>query len=72
MLIKEKKYPPNSFSFKETNEETVSKLINRLGVKKATGVDGISAKLLKNGKPALVKPLTDLINLSITSNIFPD
>ena len=40
--------------------------------KKATGRDGISAKLLKFAKPAIVKPITNLINKSINNSIFPE
>jgi hypothetical protein len=32
----------------------------------------ISAKLLKFAKPAIVKPITNLINKSINNSIFPE
>ena len=41
-------------------------------MKKATGIDGISPKLLHFAKPIIVKPLTDIVNLSISTSTFPD
>jgi hypothetical protein len=41
-------------------------------VKKATGRDGISAKLLKLAKPVIAKPITKMINKTITNSVFPD
>ena len=40
--------------------------------KKATGHDGISAKILKLAKPVIVRPITSLINLTIECSEFPD
>jgi hypothetical protein len=60
----------NSFSFSSINPDFVEKRINKIKVKKATGIDGIS--LLHFAKPIIVKPLTDIVNLSISTSIFPD
>ena len=60
------------FEFKHTDEKTVSKIIDKFNPKKATGGDKISVKLLKLGKPALVTPITNLINSTISVNIFPN
>jgi hypothetical protein len=40
--------------------------------KKATGVDNISPKLLHYAKPVIAKPISDLVNLSLSSATFPD
>jgi hypothetical protein len=40
--------------FHETENDFVSKQINKANSKKATGCDGISEKLLKFTKPAIV------------------
>ncbi|EDO43579.1 predicted protein, partial [Nematostella vectensis] len=40
-------------------------------ISKATGLDGISAKLLKLAGPAIDMPLCKIINLSIKQSIFP-
>jgi hypothetical protein len=39
------------FDFKPTDVDTVSKLVNKINIKKATGVDQISSKLLRAGAP---------------------
>ena len=60
-----------SFIFSCTEGHTVSKIIDKLKVKKATGVDKISCKILKLAKTALQSPLTGLINLSVRTSTFP-
>ena len=50
----------------------MSKQINKLSSKKATGHDGISAKVLKLAQPAVLKPITFLINETIKMSEFPD
>jgi retron-type reverse transcriptase len=39
---------------------------------KAVGLDGISPKLLRMGAPAIAAPLTSILNLSISTGIFPE
>ena len=41
-------------------------------VSKATGLDSLSGRFLKDGAKVLAKPITDLCNLSVTSGKFPD
>ena len=62
----------SKLNFKPVDEEFVSKQIGRLNVKKATGHDGISAKILKLAKPVIFRPITGLINLTIECSEFPD
>ena len=61
----------NHFQFQKIDENTISKLFNDLSTKVSTGEDKIPAKLTKLAKKHLIKPLTDAINISIASNIFP-
>ena len=61
-----------NFEFTKVNHEFVSKQIDKINTRKATGPDGISSKFLKLVKPAVVMPLTNLINLSLTTGCFPD
>ena len=70
--IYENMNPELSFNFSETEEHKVGKIIDILQVKKATGVDKISCKILKLAKTALQSPLTGLINLSVQTSTFPD
>ena len=61
-----------SFNFSLVDQDFVEKRIRKINVKKATGIDGISPKLLHFAKPAIVKPITDIVNLSLSSSTFPD
>ena len=67
-----KKFHQNCFNFKPTDQQTVNKIIDKFNVKKATGVDKISVKLLKLGKQSLAPFITDLINSTISTGTFPD
>lgn len=58
--------------FKPIDESFVSKPISNINVKKATGVDIISPKLLHYAKPVIAKPISDLVNLLLSSGTFPD
>ena len=57
---------------KPIDESFVYKHISNINAKKATGVDNISSKLLHYAKPVIAKPISDLVNLSLSSATFPD
>jgi hypothetical protein len=63
---------PNSFSFNLVSETKVLKYLQSLGLNKATGLDGISSRFLKDGSPIIVGPITHIINLSLIQGIVPD
>ena len=63
--------PDEKFIFQPVNVETVYRLIIKLTISKATGVDDISAKVLKAAAPAIAEPLTRIFNMSIASGKFP-
>ena len=69
--IKENKHNIEPLVFKEIDIDFIEKQINKANIKKATGKDGISPKLLKLAKPAISKPITNLINKTINSSKFP-
>ena len=54
------------------HEADLDKIISDLKGKKSSGVDNISTKLLKSIYPAIKKPLLHLLNLSMTTGIFPE
>ncbi len=54
------------------NEIDVEEMLSELNCNKATGFDGISPRLLKEGSKPLAKPLSRLFNLSLESAKFPD
>ena len=62
----------SKLDFQPITEDFVSKRISKINVKKATGIDGISPKLLHHAKPMIVKPITDLVNLSLSTSTFPN
>ena len=63
---------PHSFEFKEINEMSVLHELNKLKTNKATGLDGISAKLLKDSARVIAPHLTTIFNLSLRCGSFPD
>ena len=62
--------PQEQFQFTHTNADSIQKSISKLQTKKATGVDGISAKILKSCSNTIAQPITDLINFSFDSHVF--
>ena len=65
-------YKTNSIlSLKLVTTDKVLKLLTELNSQKATGLDGLPAKFLKDGASTIAKPLTHIINMSITSGQFP-
>jgi hypothetical protein len=52
--------------FHDIKEDFIIKQINKINIKKATGRDGISAKILKIAKPVIAKPISELVNKSIS------
>ena len=61
-MINAKQFEKNAFESQATDQETVSKIIDKFNPKKATCADKISVKLLKLTKDTIVEPITDLIN----------
>jgi hypothetical protein len=56
----------------EVTEQEVSKTIRELKTKKSDDVNGMSTWLLKQCQIGLAGPLTEIINLSFKSGIFPN
>ncbi|CAH1252651.1 Hypp973 [Branchiostoma lanceolatum] len=63
--------PTRTFSFESVDESTVLNELQRLKTKKATGLDKIPSKLLKDSAPVIVKPLTHIFNLSLATGQVP-
>ena len=62
----------NKFCFRLTTSSVVFTHLNRLSQTKATGLDNISAKLIRECADIISGPLCDLFNKSLMSGIFPD
>nr|CAI5867089.1 unnamed protein product [Callosobruchus analis] len=63
--------PDAQFSFSEVTFNQVRDIINQLKNKNSRDVFGMSVSLIKSIKNLIITPLTKLINLSISHNIFP-
>ena len=74
-LMDEDLLPLASPSCPETiqiTEEYVATALLKLDVSKSTGIDGVSAKMLKHTAISIAPSLTKLFNLSITTGCCPD
>ena len=60
------------FSFKNITTDVVNKIIDKLAPKTSYGYDGLSTKLLKTVKNAILSPITIIINQMLTTGIFPE
>jgi hypothetical protein len=58
--------------YHDIKEDFIIKQINKINTKKATGRDGVSAKILKIAKPVIAKPISELVNTSISLGKFPE
>ena len=61
----------DSFSFKEVSESDVLKALNDIETNKAAGSDKIQGIFLKDGAEVLSQPISELINLSLKTSVFP-
>ena len=59
------------FELPNISVDFVSKEIDKMNVKKATGLDDVSCKMIKIAKPVIVRSLTKIMNMSIRSGVFP-
>ena len=63
--------PEDQFSFEPTTETYVHKVISNLNIKKSTGVDNISAKILKSCVSTVSGTISNLINTTYKQGKFP-
>ena len=61
----------SNFEFNRVDSSTISKIILDLQSKNSVDINGVSTKLLKCCASLLIKPLTHLINISLSQGIFP-
>jgi hypothetical protein len=66
-MIKENKLITDDLNFKPVSSNFVSKQINKLNIKKATGYDGISPKILKLSMPCIVELLKSGLTCTVLS-----
>ena len=63
--------PRSRLDLPSVTPEFVDKEIRNMSTSKATGLDNVSCKILKLGRPAIVSSLTYLINFSLSNGVFP-
>ena len=62
----------NSYSFSLVSENKVFKYLNNLSAHKATGLDGIPSRFVKDGASIIANPLAHVINLSLVQGVVPE
>ena len=62
----------NPFHFTKVSENTISDFLKELKTNKATGIDNLSGRFLKDGSKVLATPITQICNLSIKLSTVPD
>ena len=62
----------NDFEFSHKSEESIKKILLNLNTSKATGMDQIPSKFLRDGAEVLALPLRNIIHLSINLLTFPE
>ena len=60
------------FSFDQVSEKTISDFLKELKTNKATGIDNLSGRFLKEGTKVLTTPTAEICNLSIKLSTVPD
>ena len=58
--------------FEKVTTDKVEKIMNNINIKKATGADGIPAKIIKCSKSVIAPQITSIVNMSIDQSVFPD
>ena len=65
-------FPSDYFHLTFVLENSILSILKATQVSKAAGIDNLSGRFLKDGAKVLSKPISDLCNLSIISEKFPD
>ena len=60
------------FHIKSTSQEKVFKIMEKIEISKAAGIEILSGRFLKDGAEILSKPISAICNLSISHGIFPN
>ena len=62
----------NTFCFQNISAHELMEAVAQFKTNKSLGIDGISAKLLKDAGDTISESLVNIFNLSLQSGIFPD
>ena len=64
--------PGGLFGFSHVCVSEIMKILDNFDTNKAAGIDGLSGIFIKDGAKILSKPISDLINLSISLSSVPE
>ena len=64
--------PSTGFQMSQVTEDSVLKILSSVNPSKATGLDQLSPKFIKDGAKLISSPLAHIVNLSLTSGIIPN
>ena len=62
----------NHLYFTKVSEKTISDFLKELKTNKATGIDNLSGRSLKDGSKVLATPIAQICNLSVKPSTVPD
>ena len=62
----------SEFKFEQVQEQTILDHLRKLDVKKATGLDDIPPRLLRDSAHVIAMPLTRIINMSLDQGVVPE
>ena len=62
----------NEFKFAEVDSNLIYDILRKTNITKAPGIDKLSGIFIRDGADVLAMPLSQIVNLSITSSTFPD
>ena len=62
----------NPFHFTKVFVNTILNFLKEIKTNKATGIDNLSGRFLKDGSKVLATPITQICNLSIKLSTVPD
>ena len=63
---------PNSYSFSIVSDNKMLKYPTSLDINKATGLDGMPSRFVRDGVMIIACPLTHVIDLSLIQDVVPD
>ena len=63
---------PNAFCLKEVNVDNINIILNSMSANKATGLDDLSPRFVKDGAIVIAPMITHIVNMSIRQGIIPD
>ena len=69
---KQKRVLQYAFSFSLLSETEVCKMLKGLSPRKATGLDDLPARFIRDGAEGIAYPISYIINLSLKTSVVPD